>query len=126
MWLYFAAAVMLLGAEAAATRLEAREGEVREGEARDGEAQASREERAPRAAPINAPANAHMQGAPVATHAIAPAPAVQDTRSVGPIGSPVITKVFAAVKANPSRFALAAAGASLFMFTKRDPTKRRS
>jgi membrane protein len=37
MWLYFAAAVMLLGAEAAATRLEAREGEVREGEARDGE-----------------------------------------------------------------------------------------
>ncbi|KAK43769.1 YihY/virulence factor BrkB family protein [Caballeronia sp. LZ029] len=124
MWLYFAAAVVLLGAEAAATRVEAREGDVR-----DGETQASREERAPRAAPINAPANAHTQGAPAAEHAIAPARAVQDTRRIGPIGSPVITKVLDAVRENPRRFAIAAAGASLFVFTKgahRHHTGRRS
>jgi membrane protein len=118
MWLYFAAAVMLLGAEAAATRVEAREGEVREGKARDGEAQASREERVPRTAPINVPANARAQGVPVAAHAIASAPAVQAGRRVAPIELPVIAKVLDAVKENPRRFAIAAAGATLFVFTK--------
>ncbi|AET94868.1 ribonuclease BN (plasmid) [Burkholderia sp. YI23] len=129
MWLYFAAAVVLLGAEAAATRVEAREGDVRKGEARDGEAQASREERAPRAAPINVLAKARAQAEAVAAHAIVSAPAVQAGRRVAPIGSPVITKVLDAVRENPRRFAIAAAGATLFVFTKgahRHHTGRRS
>ncbi|SAK99840.1 putative ribonuclease BN [Caballeronia pedi] len=107
MWLYFAAAVMLLGAEAAATRVEAREGEVRDGKARDGEARTSREEHTLRAAPQNVPANA-----------IVSAPAAQPDYRVAPSGSSAIARVLDVVKANPSRFAIAAAGASLFVFTK--------
>ncbi|GJH12806.1 YihY/virulence factor BrkB family protein [Caballeronia novacaledonica] len=129
MWLYFAAAVMLVGAEAAATRVEAREGDVRKGEARDGEAQASREQRAPRAAPINVPANARAQGTPAVAHAIVSAPAVQAGWRVAPIVLPGIAKLIDAVKANPRRFAIAAAGASLFMITMgthHDDTRRRS
>ncbi|MBC8642717.1 YihY/virulence factor BrkB family protein [Caballeronia sp. EK] len=129
MWLYFAAAVILLGAEAAATRVEAREGGVRQGEATDGEAQASREERAPRAAPMKVPADARAHAALIAAHAIVSTPAVQAGPRVAPIGSRVIAKAIDAVKANPRRFAIAAAGASLFMFMKGahpDDTRRRS
>jgi membrane protein len=124
MWLYFAAAVMLLGAEAAATRVEAREGEAGESEA-----QASNGERTPRAAPMNLPANTRAQAAPVAAHAIVSACAVHSEHRVARTGLPVIAKVLDAVKANPSRFAIAAAGASLFVFTKgahRHHTGRRS
>jgi membrane protein len=124
MWLYFAAAVMLLGAEAAATRVEAREGEAGESEGK-----ASNGERTPRAAPMNLPANTRAQAAPVAAHAIVSASAVHSEHRVARTGLPVIAKVLDAVKANPSRFAIAAAGASLFVFTKgahRHHTGRRS
>jgi membrane protein len=110
MWLYFAAAVMLLGAEAAATRVEAREGKTDE----------SNEKREPHAAPAtNVPATTRPQTAP----------AMQTRPSVAPNGSPVIAKVIGAVKANPSRFAIAAAGATLFVFARgghRHHTERRS
>ncbi|WP_250504458.1 MULTISPECIES: YihY/virulence factor BrkB family protein [unclassified Caballeronia] len=109
MWLYFAAAVMLLGAEAAATRVEAREGKTDE----------SNEKREPHAAPAtNVPATTRPQTAP----------AMQTRPSVAPNGSPVIAKVIGAVKANPSRFAIAAAGATLFVFARgghRHHTERR-
>ncbi|MCE4547565.1 MULTISPECIES: YihY/virulence factor BrkB family protein [unclassified Caballeronia] len=118
MWLYFAAAVMLLGAEAAATRVEAREGEVRDGKARDGGARTSREEHTPRAAPQSVPANTRAPISHVAAPVIVSAPVVQSDCRVAPSGSSVVARVLNVVKANPSRFAIAAAGASLFVFTK--------
>ncbi|CAL8480565.1 YihY/virulence factor BrkB family protein [Caballeronia sp. S22] len=99
MWLHFAAAVMLLGAEAAATRVEAREGKTDE----------SREKHASHAAPTtNVPANTRPQIAP----------AMQTSQRVSPNGSPGIAEVIRAVRANPCRFAVAAAGATLFVFVR--------
>ncbi|SAK97767.1 putative ribonuclease BN [Caballeronia pedi] len=108
MWLYFAAAVMLLGAEAAATRVEAREGKPDE----------SREAHEPHAAPMSVAPSTHVQTAPVAAQVIVGASAMRSSQRVTPDGLPVMAKIFDAVRANPSRFAIAAAGATLFVFTK--------
>jgi membrane protein len=119
MWLYFAAAVMLFGAEAAASRLEAREGApVREAEA---------------SKPMpskGAPARAPMR----ADEVKATAPAARPVRSVPsvPSGATGPSRLWArgvnAMKANPSRFAIAAAGAGLFVLARnshRPPARKR-
>ncbi|MDR5763184.1 YihY/virulence factor BrkB family protein [Caballeronia sp. LZ035] len=117
MWLYFAAAVLLLGAEAAATRVEAREGEQRPAP------------ESPEALPPNGgqvPAGPAADDATV--HAPPPAPvrvpvpvAVPVPRAMEP-GATIWTRLLArsisVVKANPSRFAIAAAGAGFFVFTR--------
>ena len=110
---------MLLGAEAAATRVEAREGE-----ARQGDGQASREERGPGIAP----ANTRAPVTPAAPHVNVSSTTVLSDKHVRSGGTPVFAKMLDAVKANPSRFAIAAAGASLFILTKgarRDHAVRR-
>jgi membrane protein len=78
---------------------------------------------------MKVPADARAHAALIAAHAIVSTPAVQAGPRVAPIGSRVIAKAIDAVKANPRRFAIAAAGASLFMFMKGahpDDTRRRS
>ncbi|SAL88372.1 putative ribonuclease BN [Caballeronia arvi] len=113
MWLYFAAAVLLLGAEAAASRVEVREG---------------RDQHAPEASKARAPKGAQAPAVLAVNDAIAPAPPVRLVES----GATIWTRLFAngvnVVKANPSRFAIAAAGAGLFIFTRgshRSPVKKR-
>lgn len=96
---------MLLGAEAAATRVEAREGEAREG---DG--QASREERGPRITQASAPANTRAPVTPGAAHVNVSTATVLSDKHVRSGGTPVFAKMLDAVRANASRFANAAAG----------------
>jgi membrane protein len=103
MWLYFAAAVLLLGAEAAATRLEEREGSA--GHAP--ETSSTQPRKAARVDPV-----------PAANDALAPALVVRSGNAGGTMWSRLLANSVDAVKANPSRFAIAAAGAGLFIFTK--------
>ncbi|WP_250536697.1 YihY/virulence factor BrkB family protein [Caballeronia sp. AZ10_KS36] len=133
MWLYFAAAVLLLGAEAAAARAEAREGKpAKESSAADqpgapampapGTGASNHGSRdgvqgAPHA-PVLASA-AHAQ--PVAPAPLPPVPSVTPSASGSTRTSPwanAVAKGVDTVKANPIRLAIAAAGASLFVFTK--------
>nr|WP_236572575.1 YihY/virulence factor BrkB family protein [Burkholderia sp. 8Y] len=131
MWLYFAAAVLLLGAEAAAARVEAREGQpVKSSSASDAPGApampapgtgASSHADAPRGGVHDAPhapvlaSAAHAQ--PVAPAPLPPVPpSTSGTRS-SPWAN-AVSKGVDTVKANPIRLAIAAAGASLFVFTK--------
>ncbi|WP_250454371.1 YihY/virulence factor BrkB family protein [Caballeronia sp. ATUFL_M2_KS44] len=109
MWLYFAAAVVLLGAEAAATRVEARgEAPVR-ADAEDANAPAASDA----AGPVPMPA-------PVVSVTSVPRVRQIERRERVPSSTwaQALAKGIDAVKANPSRIAIAAAGASLFVFTK--------
>ena len=112
MWLYFAAAVVLLGAEAAATRVEVREGS---GAANAGAADApSVADKGNSAMPMPAPVVRveHLDD-------VTPAPL--DERVIATPSSSwalAVAKGMDALKSNPSRIAIAAAGAGLFLFTK--------
>lgn len=110
MWLYFAAAVMLLGAEAAATRVEARgEAPVRTEDAADAKAPAVSDAAKP--VPMPAPV--------VSVTSVARVRQVERRERVpSSTWGQALAKGIDAVKANPSRIAIAAAGASLFVFTK--------
>jgi len=117
MWLYFAAAVLLLGAEAAASRAEQREGKPEPKEAAD----------ASHAPAMPAPAR-EVDHAPVVASVehrepvvVEPAPLPPRSVRTNAGSSPwavVVAKGVDTVKANPVRLAIAAAGASLFVFTK--------
>ncbi|MFM0048391.1 YihY/virulence factor BrkB family protein [Caballeronia grimmiae] len=112
MWLYFAAAVVLLGAEAAATRVEVREGG---GAASAGTANApSVSDKGNSAMPMPAPVVRveHLDD-------VTPAPL--DERVIATPSSSwalALARGMDALKSNPSRIAIAAAGAGLFLFTK--------
>jgi membrane protein len=113
MWLYFAAAVLLLGAEAAASRVEAREGGA---------------EREPEPSSDAMPAKpTRAQVIPAANDAVVPAPVMRSVEPGGSMWTQLLAKGINAVKANPSRFAIAAAGAGLFVFTRSThrPTDRK-
>ncbi|MDR5835927.1 YihY/virulence factor BrkB family protein [Caballeronia sp. LZ034LL] len=118
MWLYFAAAVLLLGAEAAATRLEAREGHE------------TREVRAQVPSQATTTVHEHPTAGRPEPSGLAPAPA--PVRSVKYEDQPpwmhVLARGVEVVRSNPARVAIAAAGAGLFVLTRsghRAPVRKR-
>ncbi|WP_404980236.1 MULTISPECIES: YihY/virulence factor BrkB family protein [unclassified Caballeronia] len=113
MWLYFAAAVVLLGAEAAATRVEAREGKASEHEA------PATADKGARAMPTPAPVMRveHLDDVKPAAQ-IEPVIVPRSSSSSSSSWAQTVAKGVATLKANPSRIAIAAAGAGLFVFTK--------
>ncbi|SAL87310.1 putative ribonuclease BN [Caballeronia arvi] len=130
MWLYFATAVLLLGAEAAASRLEQREGATDRAPDASQPTQPTQRTPAPLHAILaandgSASARPHVTAstperapAPVARHALEPG---------GTTWTRLLAKGISAAKVNPSRVAIAAAGAGLFVLTKgnhRAPRKR--
>jgi membrane protein len=102
MWLYFAAAVLLLGAEVAASRVETR------GDPQHQSRDAARDGAFP--APKPTP-NVQIPVPKTVMQATGPS-------SNGRIGSGVFARLLILAKANPSRIALAAAGAGLFIFAR--------
>ncbi|WP_053572278.1 YihY/virulence factor BrkB family protein [Caballeronia cordobensis] len=127
MWLYFAAAVLLLGAEAAASRLEQREGAT---ERAPDASQATQQTPAPPHAIIaaNDGSASARPNVTVCTPERAPAPVARRAlERGGTTWTRLLAKGISAAKANPSRVAIAAAGAGLFVLTKRNhraPRKR--
>jgi membrane protein len=117
MWLYFAAAVLLLGAEAAASRAEQREGKPEPKEAAD--ASHAPAMPAPAREVVHAPVVASVEHRePVVVEPAPLPPRSVRTKAGSSPWAVVVAKGVDTVKANPVRLAIAAAGASLFVFTK--------
>jgi membrane protein len=118
MWLYFVAAVLLLGAEAAASRVEQR-GEEHEG----GRAKKPRETRGATDAvpqtltsartvvsPVSAPSNPQPS--------TSAKPSITVGRTAGTLRSPAASHFLRLLRANPVRLAAALVGAGLFVFAR--------
>nr|WP_244818450.1 YihY/virulence factor BrkB family protein [Caballeronia sp. Lep1P3] len=121
MWLYFAAAVLLLGAEAAATRVEAREGKAGpQADAKAADAPMMPTPATARAS--NAPAAAsveHVEAVEPVERIVIAAPTVtRPATNPSSAWASAVAKGVDTLKATPVRLAIAAAGASLFVFTK--------
>ncbi|MDR5752543.1 MULTISPECIES: YihY/virulence factor BrkB family protein [unclassified Caballeronia] len=104
MWLYFAAAVLLLGAEAAASRDAASRADAQLKEHAGSDRSST-----PTPAAVSNSTGSAVTRPPLAFNQRAPS-----TQS----RSDAFVKIVSAVRAHPSRLAMAAAGASLFLFTK--------
>jgi membrane protein len=116
MWLYFAAAVLLLGAEAAASRIEERQGDARPQEQAHGQTASA-------SAVLRRPSDETVQAAPVARIPQIGKNTTMLRGDAAPSGSSAhqttLSRLLQTLKANPARLAIAAVGAGLFVLTKK-------
>ncbi|MDR5822375.1 YihY/virulence factor BrkB family protein [Caballeronia sp. LZ043] len=119
MWLYFAAAVLLLGAEAAASRVEQRGEEYQGGTAKkSGETRGATADAVPQTStsgravvsPVSAPSNPQP---PARAKRLNTAGRASDT-----LRSPAASHVLQLLRANPVRLVAALVGAGLFLFAR--------